>query len=374
MKFIDVRKNRAEIDLEAIAHNFRYTREISGGARVCAVVKADAYGHGAIKVAQRLMDEGCDFFAVANINEALELRDGGIKGTILILGYVLDAYLGYAIENDVSLALDDPSHLKKILEIAGGRPVRVHIKLDTGMNRTGFDAKHYVISPALKEAVKLIKENDNIIVEGLFSHFAASDDAEKEAFTKAQYERFVNTAKALEEMGIYPEIKHICNSASILRYKDMHQSGVRMGISLYGCTVGDDNYRPAMQFKTVIVNTHELKTGDKVGYGMTYTADRDMKIAVIGAGYADGLKRCLSGGVGEVLCHGKRAKIVGRVCMDMTMIDISDIPEAKVGDDVTLFGEDNGAYLSADEVAKWAGTISYEILCAVSKRIPRIYK
>ena len=375
MNFTDVKKTRAVIDLDAIAHNYKVAKEVCGGKRICAIIKADAYGHGAAAVAKRLEAEGCDFYATATVDEALSLRENGVKGTVLILGYVLDCYLENAISNGISLAVDSFMHLQNILKAAKGRKVRVHIKLDTGMNRTGFPAKDGELCDELKLVSELIKNNDNLIFEGLFSHLAVADDDDGEEFSEIQYSRFVSVAEKLEKQGIVPEIKHICNSAGLRKFSDkMGLDAVRCGISLYGCEVSGFDYKPAMDFVTTVVNVHTMKKGEQVGYGLSFTAEKDMKIAVIGAGYADGLKRCIAGGGGYVLIHGQKAKFVGRICMDMAMVDVTDIPDVKVEDDAVIFGYSEGSHLSADKVAEFANTISYEIICAVSARVPRVYK
>lgn len=368
----DTAKTRAEIDLNAVLNNYLYTKSIVGKRIIC-VVKADAYGHGAVAVAKKLQENGADFFAVANIDEALELRRGGITGGILILGYVFPDFIDTAINNEISISLASLNAAKFIVERACGRKIKVHIKLNTGMNRTGFNISHGNVPADLIETAKILKSNPNIIPEGVFSHFAAAENNPE--FSKFQYHNYLIGEKYLESVGIIPEIRHICNSAGLLEYRDMHLDAVRLGITLYGCSEECTNseYLPVMQFKTRIVDIHELNSGDCVSYGLTYKADKPIKMAVICAGYADGLRRCLSGGKGYVLCHGKKAQIIGRVCMDMSMIEISDIPEAKVGDDVVIWGEDSGVMLTCDEQAKNADTISYELLCGVSKRVPRIY-
>lgn len=374
MNFNDFKKTRAIIKLDALAGNYAILKKLHGDTRIAAVVKADAYGHGAVPVSKRLNAEGCDFFAVATIDEALELRENGISGTILVLGYVLDEFLGLAVENDISLAVDSCDKLKSILKAANGRKAKIHIKLDTGMNRTGFEVKNEAISKELEKAAEIIKSNQNIIVEGLFSHFAVSDEPDGQEFTSLQYKRFSETAKQLENIGINPQIKHICNSAGFTFYgEEMKMDAVRCGLALYGYMGEEIGLEPCMEFVTKIVNIHQMKKGESVSYGLKFTADRDMKIAVIGAGYADGFMRCLSCGKGYVLCKGKKAPVIGRVCMNMSMVDVSDIPEVSVGDDIVIFGKSGDAYLSADEVAKNAGTISYEIICAVSGRVPRVY-
>lgn len=371
----DVKKTRAVIDLNAIAQNYTHTAKACAPAKVAAVVKADAYGHGALAVAKRLNTVGCDFFTVSNIDEALELRIGGITGTILVLGYVLDEFLPEAVENDISLAVDTVAHLKTILRAADGRPVKIHIKLDTGMNRTGFFAKGdgAPLDEELRKVVELIEKHPNLVCEGIFSHFAVADEPEGSAFTETQYARFTETVEKLRALGLKPTYRHICNSAGIVRFPQMHLDAVRMGVTLYGCGDLDSACVPAMTFKTRVINVHTLKKGESVSYGCTYTADTDRRIAVIGAGYADGYKRCLSG-KGYVLCHGKKAPLVGRICMDMAMVDVTDIPEAAVGDDVVLFGKDGDERLPAEKLAAWADTIPYEILCAVSARVPRVYE
>lgn len=371
----DVKKTRAIVDLEAIAHNYRQAVKLCApDTAVAAVVKANAYGHGAVRVARRLMEEGCSFFTVATVDEALELRAGGVEGTVLILGYVLDEYLSEAVKNDISLAADSVEHMEKISEAAGGQPVKVHIKLDTGMNRTGFAVKNEPMTPELLRAARLFREHPNMVCEGIFSHFAMADEENGEPFTRIQFERFQRAAEAFERQGVKPAVRHICNSAGLVRFEKMRLDVVRMGITLYGCGALDAACRPAMEFRTRIVNVHELKAGESVSYGLTYTAESDRRIAIIGAGYADGLKRCLSNGRGYVLCRGAKAPFVGRICMDMAMIDVTHIPDASVGDDAVIFGRDGGAFLSADEVADCVGTIPYEILCSVSERVPRVYR
>lgn len=374
MVFKDEKKIRAVIDLKKLANNYNRIKNMVGEAKVAAIIKADGYGHGAVKVAKALQDEKCDFFAVSSIDEALELRDAGIDGTILILGYVLDEYIEYAIVNDISLTVDTLIHLEKIIEVANGRKVKIHIKLDTGMNRTGFNGREEV-SPELIKAAQLIKNTENAAFEGIFTHFAMADEPDGDEFSYLQLERLEKTIKELEKMGIKPQMKHICNSFGMLKYADrMHFDAVRAGIVMYGGIDEYPEFEPCMEFITKIINIHEIKKGESASYGLKFTADKDTKVAVIGAGYADGILRCLSCGAGYVLVNGKKAPFLGRICMDMSIVDISDIPDAKIGDDAVLFGYSNGKHLSVGEVARLAGTIPYEILCSVSKRVPRIYK
>ncbi|MBE6681027.1 MAG: alanine racemase [Ruminococcaceae bacterium] len=359
-------KTWCNINLDAIAHNYKYTCSRTDSAVIC-VIKANAYGHGAVPIARRLYDEGCRSFAVSSIEEALELRLGGITDCcILVLGYVLPCRIKEAVENDISFALASYDFAKQLCETDTEKAPKVHIKLNTGMNRTGFTVCHNSGYQELAEAIELIREN-NIEVEGVFSHFAKAED--DTAFSQKQWGYFENAVDFIKSKGVSPKVIHICNSMGTYNYPSMHLDAVRLGIHLYGCSSDDKNYLPAMDFYTRIVDIHTLKEGDGVSYGLDFIADKEMKIAVIGAGYADGIFRCLSDGKGYVLVRGKKCPILGRVCMDMTMIDISHVPDAKVCDVVTIWGEG----LSADEQAKNAGTISYELLCSVAPRVTRVY-
>lgn len=359
-------KTWCRINLDAIAHNYNYTKSITN-SRVICVIKANAYGHGALPVAKRLMDEGCDFFAVSSLEEALELRHGGIDCSILVLGYVLPCRIPEAVENDISFALASHDFAKQLCEVATEKAPKVHIKLNTGMNRTGFNVCHNSGYDALTDTIELLK-GKNVKIEGIFSHFAKAES--DKAFTQKQLEYYENAVSFINKNGITPDILHICNSEGTLGYPSMHLDCVRLGIHLYGCSSNDENHIPAMEFYTRIVDVHKLSEGDGVSYGLDFIADKEMKIAVIGAGYADGLFRCLSHKKGAVLVNGVKCPIIGRICMDMAMIDISNVSEAKVGDIVTIWGKG----LSCDEQAKNAGTISYELLCAVAPRVHRVYE
>jgi alanine racemase len=374
LKFTDKTKTRLIVNLEDVAHNYNYGKKLAKGAKVAAVLKADGYGNGAVAIAHRLEKEGCDFFAVSNIDEALELRDAGVKGIILILGYVFDEYLESAVENDISLSVDTSAHLKKIIEKACGRPVKIHIKADTGMNRTGYYAKGGDLSEDLILSANLIKENANVICEGIFTHLATADVEGGEDFSRLQYERLVNTTNKLRALGINPQIVHLSNSAGLAKFSSFGLDAVRMGVSLYyGYCTDDANFRHTTSFKTKVVNVHEMKKGEGLSYGQKFVAPEDMTIAVIGAGFADGLCRSLSYGKGSVLINGEKFPIIGLICMDMAMIDTLG-KKINVGDDVTIFGTDHGKTITVEEIAKDAGRTPYEIICGISKRVPRIYK
>jgi len=359
-------KTWCKIDLDAIAHNYNYTKS-NTNSRIICVVKAGAYGHGAVPVSLRLEKEGCDYFAVSSVEEALELREGGIKSNILVLGYILPCRITDAIENDISFACASYDFAKVLCESKGRKNARIHIKLNTGMNRTGFNICHNNGYAELEKTLALLSDCQGVEIEGVFSHFAKAED--DKAFSEKQWGYFNNAVDFIKQAGITPKMLHICNSAGTYNFPSMHLDAIRLGIHLYGCEA-DENYIRSMDFCTRIVDIHTLKEGDGVSYGLNLVADREMKIAVIGAGYADGVFRCLSNGKGYVLIRGIKCPIIGRVCMDMTMIDISAVTDAKVGDVVTIWGKD----LPTEEQAKNAGTISYELMCSVAPRVLRVYE
>ncbi len=360
-------KTWCAVDLDAIAHNYNFIKSRTN-ARVMAVVKAGGYGHGAVAVAKRLVDEGCDYFAVSSIEEALELRKGGIECGILVLGYILPCHIEKAVDSDISFACASLGFAEVLSKKKLSKKAKIHIKLNTGMNRTGFNICHNAGYDDLKDALDILKSNKCIQFEGVFSHFAKAED--DKAFSDKQWAYFENAVDFIKSSCVNPDMLHICNSAGTYNYPSKHLDAVRAGIHLYGCESDDKSFIQAMDFCTRIVDIHTLKEGDGVSYGLDYIADRERKIAVVGAGYADGVFRCLSDGKGYFLVRGKRCPVIGRVCMDMTMIDISDVDDAEIGDVVTIWGKD----LPAEEQAKNAGTISYELMCAVSPRVVRVYE
>ncbi len=353
----------AEIHLDRAAHNFK---EISArtDSKVIAVVKADAYGHGAVRLARLYETLGAAYLAVACVQEGLELRANGIQAPILILGLVSDSEIKDCITHDLTLALYSRAFAESVSRAATemGKSAHVHLKIDTGMSRIGF--RFHAVSEILDAA-----HLPNLSVDGAFMHFA---DAEREdrAFSDLQFERFEHTVKQLRAEGLTLEICHCANSAAVLHYKKAWTGYVRAGIILYGWQAGTpvDFLQPVMEFKTRVLDLRMIEAGDTVSYGRTYTAETPRKIAVVPAGYADGIIRALSN-CGTFKVRGVEAPIVGRVCMDMTMLDVTDIPDVAIGDEVTIFG----AEASADTLAEKAGTISYELCCNVSKRVPRIY-
>ena len=365
-------KNLCTVNLDNLVHNYRHTVEISGKKVIC-VIKADAYGHGAVRCAKELEKAGCDMFAVSSCDEALQLKEGGIvTSDILILGRILPFELESAIEHGFILAAGSEGFIQSIIELKCKAKARLHIKLNTGMNRTGFDTIHGGEYPELTRVLTLIKANKELIdVEGVFSHFARAEDSAD--FTNIQFDNFNRAVAFMEKNGITPKIKHICNSAGTVGYRNMNLDAVRLGIYLYGCESSDSSYLPVMSLQSTVLEIHRLHKGDGVSYGLDFVCDKDMTIAVIGIGYADGLHRCLSNGKGYFLYKSVKCPIVGRICMDMTMIDISAVENPSVFDRVTVFGDGESGFISCQEQAENAGTISYELLCSVSKRVSRVY-
>ncbi len=366
----------AEISLDNIEHNYLEMKK-KAGCEVAGVVKANAYGHGAKQVAQRLEKAGCRFFCVASLAEAEELRSC-VSSPILILGYTPPEQTGELIEFDITQSAANLETAKAFSAEAVklGKKMKVHIKLDTGMGRTGFncrtDGREGLAAAA--EAVRL----PGLEVGGVFTHFPVSDEPDGADYTRAQYAGFAESVKKLEELcGMKFAVKHCANSGALVNCDYTYMDMVRPGIALYGCFPGSEaqglELRPAMELKTRVIQVSGFEDGESVGYGRTWKADGRRRIAVISVGYADGFSRRFSNN-GEVLIRGKRAPVVGRVCMDLAMIDVTEIKDAQIGDTVTLIGRDGGETISADEYAASAGTISYEMLCAVSARVPRYYE
>lgn len=364
----------AEIDLDALVHNFDIIKKEATGAKLMAVVKADAYGHSARIVAPILEQHGADAFAVSNIEEAITLRGCGITRPILILGYTPVSMAAQLYLNDISQCVYSPEYAAALSKraCADGVKVKVHIKLDTGMSRLGFDCRDEKLS-GIEEAVTAARLK-GFVFEGIFTHFAVSDRTEtsEDGFTDKQYSRFCTAAERFEKAGLRPKYRHCCNSAAFCLDSDKHFDMCRPGIILYGLTPSSDlklkeNFVPVMTVKSVVSMVKTIKKGDTVSYGRTFTAEKEMKIATVTAGYADGYPRLLSN-KGYVLINGKRANIIGRVCMDQMSVDVSDIDNVKQGDEVILFGKT----LPVEELADMCGTINYEIICGISPRVPRI--
>ncbi|ABO51369.1 alanine racemase [Desulforamulus reducens MI-1] len=362
----------AEINLEAIRHNIKEIRKMVGPNReIMAVVKANGYGHGAVPVARVALEAGATRLAVARLSEAQELRRAGLKVPILLLGYISPDQIGDALEYNVTLTVFRFDLAKKIAAIAQGRGQRatVHLKVDTGMGRIGFTPDE----EGLAEITAVCALN-GLDVEGIYTHFATADEQDK-SYTRWQFKRFMLVLNRLEEQGITFSLRHCANSAAIMEFPETYLDLVRPGIILYGLYPSEEVdkgkllLQPAMTLKARITHVKKVNSGTKISYGCTYTVPQETDIASLPLGYADGYPRLLSS-KGQVLVKGKRARVVGRVCMDQCMVDVGHIAEVKVHDEVIIFG---GAELPVEEVATWLGTINYEVVCWVGSRVPRVY-
>ncbi len=368
----------AEISLDALAHNVRVIQEkLADTTEYCAVVKADAYGHGEEFVCKKLYELGIRFYAVSSFEEAVRVRKWCPEGEILILGYSSPECAPLLAEYHIIQAIVSEAYAGELSRYAEeGKPVRCHIKLDTGMGRIGLPAQN---SEACAEAAERCVQKPGLNIEGIFTHFAVADEADPEnlEYTREQEARFFAVAERLQEKGIMLKHVHCMNSAAICYRNQPKSTLARAGIIMYGLKPNAAlavplKIQPVLSFRTRISHIKEVHTGDSISYGRTYRAEETRRIATMTIGYADGYSRLLSNR-GEVLVHGVRCRITGRVCMDQTMIDITDVPEAEVGDIVTLIGTDGAETITADEVAGIYGTIGYEVVCGISKRIPRIF-
>lgn len=365
----------AEIDVDAITHNYRQIKQtIPKYTGIMAVVKADGYGHGAVKVAQILEKEGVDYLAVAIAAEGAQLREEGIKVPILVLGYTPATSVGALIENDLTQTIFSYEMAKYISYEASklGKKVNIHIKVDTGMGRIGF-----LPHPTSIEEIIEINKLPNIEIEGIYTHFSSADEQDQ-TYTKKQNSIFNGFLKELSQVGIEVPIVHGANSAAIIMHKYSHSNMVRLGISLYGhypSTVAKSypvGLKPAMSLKTQVVHVKKVPKGQPIGYNRTYTTRDVTTIATIPIGYADGYSRGLSN-KGRVLIRGEYAPVIGNICMDQFMVDVTHINYVAVGDEVVLFGKQDDNEITVEEIADILNTINYEVICMIGKRIPRIY-
>lgn len=363
---------QADIDLDAIRKNIRAIKKgLRKGVKTCAVVKADAYGHGAVPVAEKISDL-VDFYAVATVDEALELRENGIHHPILILGYCYHTFNEDAIKGDIRLTVYDYDMAKKISEAAVRikKPGKIHIKLDTGMSRIGFSATKESL-----DTIRKIKELPGIEIEGLFTHLFAADERSKASAMK-QIMLFGEFVNDLEKAGIKIPVKHCSNSAAAINLSLANFDMVRLGVAMYGLYpskyVHQITLSPAMSLTSHITMVKTIKKGTAVSYGATWTAEKDTVVATVPVGYADGYMRILSNRA-YVLIHGKKAPVIGRVCMDQIMVDVTKIGKVKQFEEVVLLGKQKDSVVTAEELADLAETINYEFVCGISKRVPRIY-
>ncbi len=364
----------ANIDLDAIHENVVNAKKLTKpGTKLMAIIKADAYGHGAVEVAKTL-DDVADAYGVAILEEGIELRQAGIQKLVLILGYTPKPLYPAMSQYDIATAVFTWEMAKEIdVEAAKlGKKAKVHIKLDTGMSRIGFrqDEESF-------ETICRIAKLENLSIEGCFTHFARMDETDK-TWARKQFQRYESFVKRLEDAGVTFPVKHVSNSAGIIEMPEVNLDMVRDGIAVYGMYPSEEvdktklTLRPAMELKAYVSYVKTLEPGVQISYGGTYTTTRDTKVATIPVGYADGYPRALSG-KGRVLIHGQSAPILGRVCMDQFMVDVTDIPDVVQGDDVTLVGHDGDGYISIEEVAEMAYSFNYEFVCDVGKRVPRVY-
>ena len=377
-----LRRTWAEIDLDALARDFQAVREAANPqAKVCCVVKADAYGHGAVRIAREFEELGADWFAVSNLEEALQLRLGGIQKPILVLGYTPPEEAAALSNHHISqcvYSLDYAQELSRTAEEAGVT-VNIHVKIDTGMSRLGFYYQDISRDEATVQEVKAACQLPGLRPEGIFTHFAVSDEGKAgDAFTMQQFGCFKEMIESLLREDIDFEVRHCANSAAVFDYPLSHLDMVRAGIVIYGLYPSEElrhkpDLTPVLSLRSVVSHVKTVKPGATISYGRKFTAQKEMKVATVPVGYADGYPRILSAKGAQVLIGGKRCPILGRVCMDQLMADVSALPDVKVGDTVTLIGRDGGEAITADELANLEGSINYEVVCGLSKRVPRVY-
>ncbi len=377
-KFVVTRPERPtwiEIDLSAIADNTRHVAGLVGpDVRVLVSLKADAYGHGALRVARTALRNGASWLGVATVSEAEPLRDGGIEAPILVFGYTAPWQAREAVRLDLRATVYSLETARALSRAAGdlGRVMRVHVKVDTGMARLGLRAEE------VANVVRFVEELGRlpgIVVEGIFTHFATADSADR-SYAEKQLARFHDVVSALTERGLRPPIIHAANSAAMLAFPEARFDMVRPGVAIYGIHPSEevrlpDGFRPALAFKTQVAQVKEVPAGEGVSYGATYVTERPTRVAVLPVGYADGFRRAPANW-GEVLVRGRRAPLIGRVCMDQCMIDVTDIPEVRAGDEAVLIGRQGDDALTAEEVAARLGTIAYEVVAELLARVPRL--
>lgn len=376
-----LKRTWAEIDLGAIRHNFALVRNhVKPSVSIMCIVKADAYGHGVEHVALEHQRLGADWFGVSNLEEALQLRSFDIFRPVLILGYTPPDRAGELAAYGLTQAVFSPEYAYELSACAqkADCTVHCHLKLDTGMSRLGLFCHDKEQANCAVTAAQRICQLPNLDCEGVFTHFSVADDGEDgEEFTRTQFENFMYVIDQLEKRGITFRYRHCCNSAATLEYPEMHLDMVRPGVILYGLTPSplfEKKYdlQPAMQLKSVISMVKKVEAGASISYGRTFRTEKETTIATVPIGYADGYPRPLSGRQDMLVC-GKRAPILGRVCMDQLMLDVSAIEDAGAGQTVTVFGRDGNEFIPVDELSAKTDTINYETVCLIGKRVPRIY-
>lgn len=363
-----------EVDLDAIAHNVRIIKQVVGkNTQIIAVVKANAYGHGAVEVSETLLENGVTMLGVGVIEEGIVLREAGIKAPILICGLTMNDQIEPLVMYNLTATVCQLKTIQILSRIASKnkKRARVHIKIDTGMGRLGIPTTDTL------NFVKKISQMKNIEIEGIFTHFAAANE-ENGIYTRKQFEKYKKALLELERERINIPLKHVANSAAILNSSSFHLNAVRPGIIIYGLFPSPETkrtvqLRPAAEFKTKIVFLKEVPAGKSIGYGRTYTTTKPTRIATLPVGYADGYSWLLSNN-GEVLVRGERAPIIGKICMDLCMIDVTHIGGVQIGDEVVLWGKQGSRMVSVQEIAQRTGNIVYEVICMVDKeRVPKVF-
>ncbi len=353
--------------LDAIGHNFRVVREAANGRKVLAVVKADAYGHGVVPVAQRLQAEGVDGFGVALAEEGIELRQAGINRAILVLNGISGGAHRDIIAAGLTPVLYEIAEASAFETVSGGRAIDVHLKVDTGMGRLGVPLAE------LTDFLRELRGYPSIRIVGLMTHLSTADcDPE---YVATQLQAFKRAEGLVRRFGHEPRVRHAANSAALFRHPETHFDWVRPGIALYGYPGApsiEAPLRPAMRWRTEVLRVRTLQPGESAGYGRSFRATRETRLATIPLGYGDGLLRSASNR-GHVLIRGVRCPIVGNIAMDLTTVDVSKVPDVAIGEEALLLGEQQGAVLDARDLAEAAGTIPYEVLTNVSRRVPRVY-
>lgn len=368
----------AEVSLENLRQNYRALRELlPSTCRFMGMVKSNAYGHGAVRVAQELQHMGADYLGVACLDEAMELREGGITMPILILGGTAPEDVEKLLKYKLAQTVYDSQEAKALSEgaLAAGGVLTVHIKIDTGMSRLGFYCDENTVEPLTKEILEVCGL-EGLQPEGIFTHFADSDS--DEAFTLLQFTRFWSLLEQLEERGQTFSLRHTANSGATIRYPFSHLDMVRPGLALYGYYPGSGveeicDLRPALELKSRLISIKPLPAGSSLSYGRTVVLEEERQVAVVPIGYGDGFSRGLSNRF-SVEVKGQRAPILGRICMDMCLVDVTGIPQAKLWDETIIYGADSKCMQSVEGAAALMDTIPYEVLCGLSRRIPRLYK
>lgn len=369
-----MRDTKAKIYLDHLSYNLnQLTKTLNSSTRTCGVVKADGYGHGAVPIAKKLVSQGVDYLAVALAQEALELRQANIKTPILVLSPVESPFMEELIQQEVTMTTTSPSHAKQIAYHANNisKTAKVHLKVDSGMSRIGVQDDF--------EAGLLLKELESelVNVEGIYTHFADADNMTDSTFTHQQFNHFIQVVELLEAKGHYFDIRHTCNSAATIRFPQYHLDMVRLGISLYGYQPDESmqdliDLKPVMTVESKIAYKKTLQPQRKIGYGCSYEVEKTSDIATLVLGYADGVLRSLSN-KGYFIIHGQKAPIVGRVCMDQLMVDVTHIPKAKISDTAIWFGNETKDIYSLFDICREANGFHYETLTRIGSRIPREY-